>query len=122
MNKHLSMPGTGAPSIAKMKIEFESAFTSIDQYEVMYSANTFVPRIWLKSGGKYIGQLIFEPDGKGLPSDSQQNDQVNLHYHLEDFENVIALLSSNQHVSLLYNGTGGGYENGIYAGTKNVGT
>jgi hypothetical protein len=122
MNKNLSMPGTGAPSIAKMKIEFASAFTSIDQYEVMYSANTFVPRIWLKSGGNYIGQLIFEPDGKGLPSDSQQNDQVNLHYHLEDFENVIALLSSNQHVSLLYNGSGGGYENGIYAGTKNVGT
>ena len=35
------------------------ALTKIDAYEVIYSANKFVPRIWLKGGGKYIGQLTF---------------------------------------------------------------
>jgi hypothetical protein len=46
------------------------ALTQIDQYEVMYSANTFFPRIWLKNGGKFIGQLIFHPDGATLPADA----------------------------------------------------
>ena len=39
------------------------AITKIDEYEVMYSANACVPRIWLKSTNKFIGQLIFKPNG-----------------------------------------------------------
>ena len=39
-----------------------STVTKIDHYEVMYSANTFPPRIWLYGGGKPLGQLIFMPD------------------------------------------------------------
>ncbi|HET7208309.1 MAG TPA: hypothetical protein VFI95_17165 [Terriglobales bacterium] len=41
--------------------------TQIDEYEVMYSANKFAPRIWLKNTGKYIGQLIFQPNGRRFP-------------------------------------------------------
>ena len=46
------------------------ALTKIDEYEVMYSANAFVPRIWLKSSNKFIGQLIFKADGSPLPPDN----------------------------------------------------
>jgi hypothetical protein len=42
----------------------------INDYEVMYSANTFQPRIWLLNLGKFIGQLIFHPDGSVLPPDT----------------------------------------------------
>jgi len=37
--------------------------TKIDGCEVMYSANQFPPWVWVKSGGSFIGRLIFEPDG-----------------------------------------------------------
>ena len=60
------------------------ATTLIQSYEVMYSANTFVPRIWLMNGGKFIGQLIFEPDGAPLPADNNKNG-VNLYYHVENY-------------------------------------
>ena len=52
--------------------------TKIDEYEVMYSANTFFPRIWLKGGGKSLGQLIFKPNGSPLPPDTISAGQVNL--------------------------------------------
>jgi hypothetical protein len=65
------------------------ALTQIDEYEVMYSANKFPPRIWLKHAGAYIGQLIFEADGSALPADSKTGTQVSLRYHLENFENGI---------------------------------
>jgi hypothetical protein len=67
------------------------ALTPIDKFEVMYSANTFPPRIWLLSGTNFIGQLIFMPNGTALPQDAMVNGQVNLYYHLEDFENVMEL-------------------------------
>lgn len=97
------------------------ALTKIDEYEVMYSANTFVPRIWLKSGGKYIGQLIFKPDGSALPSDTMSGGQVNLYYHLEDFENAIDLLRNEKPMYLLYSGSGTGFENGIKTTQEPVG-
>ncbi len=97
------------------------ALTVIDQYEVMYSANTFAPRIWLKHQGKYIGQLIFEPDGTKLPADNMQNNQVNLYYHLEDFDNTIDLLRNEAPMYLLYSGTGTGNENGIKTTAEPVG-
>lgn len=89
------------------------ATTRIDQFEVMYSANTFVPRIWLIGAGKFIGQLIFFPDGKALPADTQVSGQVNLYYHLEDFENVHQLLENEKDIFLLFSGSGPGFENGI---------
>ena len=95
--------------------------TIIEQYEVMYSANQFPPRIWLKSGNKYIGQLIFGADGKALPEDSIQNDQVNLYYHLENFENIIDLLRNEKPMYLLFSGSGRGYENGIKTTAEQVG-
>jgi hypothetical protein len=95
--------------------------TMIEQYEVMYSANKFPPRIWLKSGNKYIGQLIFEADGKVLPEDSMVNEQVNLYYHLENFEHIIDLLRNENPIYLLFNGSGGSNENGIKTIAEQVG-
>jgi hypothetical protein len=95
--------------------------TLIDQYEVMYSSNTFVPRVWLKSAGKFIGQLIFKPDGSALPPDNMAGGQVNLYYHLEDFDNVVDLLRNEKPMYLLWTGTGPGNENGIKTTSEPVG-
>jgi hypothetical protein len=89
------------------------ALTQIDKFEVMYSANTFPPRIWLMNANNFIGQLIFMPDGSAVPQDSMVNGQANIYYHLENFENVIELLRNESSVSLLFSGSGGGNENGI---------
>lgn len=97
------------------------SLTQIDQYEVMYSANSFFPRIWLKSGGKSIGQLIFKPNGSSLPPDSLTNGQVNLYYHLDDYQNAIDLLRNEKPMYLLYSGSGGGFENGIKTTPEAVG-
>ena len=93
------------------------AVTAIDEYEVLYAANSFVPRIWLKSGGNFIGQLVFMPDGSALPEDTQDS----LYYHLEDFENAYAVLSGQKPVYLLFSGSGPGYENGILTAAEPVG-
>lgn len=95
--------------------------TQIDSYEVMYSANAFSPRIWLKSGGRYIGQLIFKPNGAPLPADSVSGDQVNVYYHLDDFQNTVDLLRNEKPMYLLFSGPGGGNENGIKTTTEVVG-
>jgi hypothetical protein len=95
--------------------------TQIDTYEVMYSANTFPPRIWLKHVGKSIGQLIFHPDGSVLPADTAPGGQANLHYHLENFENVIDLLRNEKPMYLLYSGSGPGFENGIKTTQEPIG-
>lgn len=88
--------------------------TQIDQYEVMYSANKFPPRIWLKQGGKFIGQLIFHPNGSALPPDATTaGGQVNLHYHLASYQNAIDLLRNEKPMFLLFSGSGPGFENGI---------
>ena len=89
------------------------ALTQITEYQVQYSANKFPPRIGLKNGARYIGQLIFMPDGSALPPDGMAGGQVNLYYHLEDFENAFAILGGEKVVYLLYNGSGPGFENGI---------
>lgn len=98
------------------------ATTRIDQFEVMYSSNTFVPRIWLLNAGKFIGQLIFFPDGKALPPDTMVKGQVNLYYHLEDFENVHQLLETEKDVFLLFSGSGPGFENGILTAAEPAGS
>jgi hypothetical protein len=97
------------------------ALTKIDTYEVMYSANGFVPRIWLKGGGKLIGQLIFKPNGATLPADNIVNNQINLYYHLDDYQNAIDLLRNEAPMYLLYSGSGGGFENGIKTTEEAVG-
>jgi hypothetical protein len=96
--------------------------TKIDEYEVMYSANKFPPRIWLKAvGGKFIGQLIFKPNGTALPQDAMVGGQANLYYHLEDFQNTIDLLRNEKPMYLLWVGTGPGDENGIKTTSEAVG-
>ena len=97
------------------------SLTKIDRYEVMYSSNQFVPRIWLKNSGNFIGQLIFEPDGTVLPPDNQTGGQVNLYYHLEDLDSVLDILRNEKNASLLFSGTGPGNENGILTGEERLG-
>ena len=97
------------------------ALTKIDKYEVLYSANIFPPRIGLKEGDNFIGQLIFMPNGSALPQDNMANGQVNLYYHLDDFQNVIDLLRNESSIYLLFSGSGGGFENGIQTTEDAVG-
>jgi hypothetical protein len=96
--------------------------TKIDQYEVMYSANKFPPRIWLYGGGKPLGQLLFMPDGTALPQDAMSNNQVNLYYHLENLETMITLFRGDKTLYLLWAGSGPGFENGIQTAQHILGT
>jgi hypothetical protein len=95
--------------------------TKIDSYQVMYSANSFSPRIWLKSGNTFIGQLIFEADGTTLPVDSSINGNTNVYYHLQNFAHCIDILRNESPVFLLFSGSGGGFENGLQTGAERVG-
>jgi hypothetical protein len=97
------------------------ALTKIDQYEVMYASNQFPPRIWLKNGSNFIGQLIFKPNGSALPPDVPSGGQVNLYYHLDDFQNTLDLLRNEKPMYLLFNGSGNGNENGIKTTQEAVG-
>lgn len=83
------------------------SLTQIDEYEVMYSANAFVPRVWLKNGGRYFSQLVFKPNGAALPPDTADS----VYYHLQDFGNVLDLLRNEKPMYLLFGGSGA--ENGI---------
>ena len=47
---------------------------------------------------------------------------MSLYYHLEDFENVLAVLSKEKTVFFFFNGSGSGFENGITTGPENLGT
>jgi hypothetical protein len=91
----------------------------ISEYEVMYSANKFPPRIWLKNAGKFIGQLIFKADGAALPSDAMTGGQVNIYYHLADFANILDLLRNEKPMYLLW--AGATSENGIKTTAEIVG-
>ena len=82
--------------------------TKIDQYEIMYSANKFPPRIWLYGGGKPLGQLIFMPGGTVLPKDIMSNNQANLR--------------GDKTLYLLWAGSGPGFENGIQTAQHILGT
>ena len=98
-----------------------STTIKISEYEVMYSSNSFAPRIWLKSGGQYIGQLIFRPDGQALPADFVSGTQYNLYYHLADFQNCIDMLRNENPMYLLWTGSGVSNENGIKTMAEPVG-
>ena len=97
------------------------ALTQITEYQVQYSANKFPPRIWLKNGSTSMGQLIFMADGSALPADGMSGSQVNLYYHLEDFQNAFRLVSEEKVVYLLYNGSGPGFENGLQTSADPLG-
>jgi len=98
------------------------AQTQITGYDVIYSSNTFPRRIGLLNGNRFIGQLIFMPNGSTLPTDGPIGGQVSLYYHLEDFENVLAVLSREKVVNFFFNGAGPSNENGITTGAENLGT
>jgi hypothetical protein len=49
------------------------------------------------------------------------NGQVNLYYHLDDYQNAIDLLRNKAPIYLLYNGSGDGFENGIKTTSEVVG-
>lgn len=89
------------------------SLTAIDNYLVQYSSNTFPPRIGLQNKGSLFGQLVFMPNGSALPPDETTNGQIQLYYHQEDLANILAILQKEKTVYLLYNGSGGGFENGI---------
>lgn len=95
-----------------------ATLTKIDEYEVMYSSNKFPPRIWLKSAGKFIGQLIFRPDSSTLPADNSSSG-INLYYHLADFMNALDLLRNERPVYLLWSAATS--ENGIKTTPEPVG-
>jgi len=97
------------------------AQTRIDAYEVFYSANSFSPRIGLKNAGNFVGQMIFHPNGAALPADTITNNQVQLHYHLDDFQNAVDLLRNEKPIYMYYSGSGGGFENGIKTMSEKVG-
>jgi hypothetical protein len=95
----------------------------ITSYTVLYSSNTFPPRIWLKSGAENVGQCIFHPNGQAtLPADTLAAGQVNLHYRLDDFAHVLDVLRNEKPVYMLWAGSGGGFENAIRTGEEPVGT
>lgn len=93
------------------------ALTKIDEYEVMYSANKFPPRVWLKSGGKYIGQLVFMPNGSALPADTSGS----LYYHLDDLPMILDLLRNEKPMYYSFVGSGPSNENGIKTTPEPVG-
>ena len=93
----------------------------VDAYEVLYSANSFSPRIALKNAGNYIGQMIFLPNGAALPADTLVNKQAQLHCPLDDFQNAVDLLGNGKPIYMYYNGSGGGFENGIRTMSERVG-
>lgn len=85
----------------------------VDTYLVMYSANRFIPRVELFSGGTNVGQLLFEPNGTPLPVDTLVGSLIRLYYHLDDYANIIDLLRNERPVYIWYNGSGPGFENGL---------
>ncbi len=97
------------------------AITKIDSYRVIYSANRFAPRIGLKRGDSWLGQLIFMPNGTTLPQDREVNGLAFLYYHLDDFQNAIDLLRNESPMYLIFSGSGGGFENCISTTDEDVG-
>ena len=99
------------------------ATREITAYSTIYSANTFNPRIGLMTTNNVpLGQIVFFPDGTTLSPDVQRpNGQVELHYHLQDFHNVMDILRNEKPVFLFFNGVGPGFENGISTSSEPIG-
>ena len=96
--------------------------TQITSYVMIYSANAFPPRLVLKNGINFIGQAVFYPNGAVLPADFQRPaGQVEIHYHLDDYQNVMDLLRNEKPVYLNYNGSGPGFENNLRTDPEPIG-
>jgi hypothetical protein len=93
----------------------------VEEYEVLYSSNKFVPRILLKSEGKYIGQLIFNTDNTTLPSDSLENGQLNMYYHMQNFQDIINILRNDKPIFIEFTGTDVNDENCLRTSSEPVG-
>ena len=91
------------------------AVVMIDEYEVVYSSNTFAPRIWLKAAGRFVGQLVFNPNGSTLPPDTADS----LFYHLEQYPHAVDLLRNEKPMYFHFHGAGS--ENGIKTTAEPVG-
>jgi hypothetical protein len=80
-------------------------WVQISAYSVMYSANTYQPRIGLSdAAGNAVGQLVFYPDTEKLPDDRLVSGGIpDLFYHLKDFKNVLDLLRNEKPMWLYYN-------------------
>ena len=93
------------------------AITKIVKYQVQYAANRFSPRIWFRSDDGWIGQAVFMPNGENLPDDTEGS----LHFHQEDFHNVLDLLRNEEPVYYSFVGSGPGNENAIRTYREEVG-
>ena len=80
-----------------------AATTQIDGYEVIYASNQSTPRIIVRSGGQYIGQLFFERRRSKLQPDQKSRGATYLYYYLEDFPNVLDLLRNESPIFLTFN-------------------
>jgi hypothetical protein len=95
----------------------------VEEYQIRYSSNTFSRCIWLKHDGNYVGILFFLPNGAILPHDYFETtySYAVLHYHLDDFQNVLDMLRNEQPFYLLYKGSGPGFENCIQSSAEPIG-
>jgi hypothetical protein len=84
-----------------------SSYTQVQDYELLYTSNTWQPVIGLINSGNWFAQLVFYPNGAVLPPDGSVDGQTTLNYHLDDFANCYALLRHEENVYLLYLGTEG---------------
>jgi hypothetical protein len=81
-----------------------SSYTQVQDYELLYTSNTWQPVIGLINSQNWFAQLVFYPNGTVLPPDASVDGQTTLNYHLDDFANCYALLRHEETVYLLYNG------------------
>ena len=78
----------------------------IDRFEVMYPVHQLPPRIVMFGSGRSLGQLMFMPDGSGLPPDTMNNDSFFLYFHLEKLESMLALMRSGETLYVHWIGPG----------------
>lgn len=93
--------------------------TAIEEYVVSYASNTFAPRIFLRSGGNYVGQLVFLQNGMAKPVDNISGGIINLFYWIDNFPHCLDILRNEAPVYLFFNGPG--VENGIRTVQEPVG-
>ena len=87
--------------------------TLIDNYVITYSANARPRRIDLSAGIRHAGTLLFYLDNIRLPADNLAGETPVLHYYLEDFANILAILKHEKPLYLVYTGPGSQDENGL---------
>lgn len=89
----------------------------LDSYLVVYPSGDGAPRIWLRAGNAYVGQVVFWPDGDPLPNDTP--DQVD--YHRREYPNVLDLLRNEGPVFLFSMDLDDGVFTALMTGVEAVG-